>query len=388
MNFDKIIVIGSGVSGLTTALTLQLLGYETVIYTDKEAGQISDKNAHPEFASLFPAASVIPHSFYSDQLKELFRTSQSFFYELRKRFFSGLSIHRHFEIFEFEQDEPEYRNWMLDFHPVMELSPQEIPRRSCSQNLYGWAFNCIFADWPRYFPALTACYKQSGGHINRRTVRTEDLPTLPADILVNCSGTGSLELFDDPLDEQLVMRGHLLHKPGAPLIIGAGGNIISYNYTPKASVYSDPSGEACDVYCYPREDGWMLGGSRETGYLSSPTTEFSKKNAESYQIGGLAIPSAIIDINKDILETTYHQSLRPSDELYPFIGYRYVRNKEEGLRLDHETMYGKTVYHNYGHGGAGATLSWGCALDLASRITSKNKPRLQELLLEEFEHIL
>ncbi|WP_372637863.1 FAD-dependent oxidoreductase [Fodinibius sp.] len=388
MNVEKIIVIGSGISGLTTALTLQLLGYETVIYTDKEADQISNKNAHAEFASLFPSASVIPHSLYSGQLKELFRTSQSFFYELRNQSFSGLRIHRHFEIFELEQDEPRYSNWMVNFRPITELSPQVIPRRSCSQNLYGWTFNCIFADWPRYFPALTACYKQSGGNITRRKVKTEDLPALPADTIVNCSGTGSRELFDDPLDEQLVMQGHLLHKPEAPLITNSSDEIISYNYTPKASAYSSSSGEACDVYCYPRRDGWVLGGSRETGYLSSPNTmECSKKHAESYQIGGLTIPTAILDINKDILQTTFGHSLSPSDKLHPLIGYRYLRSKEDGLRLDHETMYGKTVYHNYGHGGAGVTLSWGCALALASRITSKNKPQLQKLLLKEFEHI-
>ena len=30
-------------------------------------------------------------------------------------------------------------------------------------------------------------------------------------------------------------------------------------------------------------------------------------------------------------------------------------------RLDAETISGKFIVHNYGHGGAGITLSWGCA---------------------------
>jgi D-amino-acid oxidase len=31
------------------------------------------------------------------------------------------------------------------------------------------------------------------------------------------------------------------------------------------------------------------------------------------------------------------------------------------VRLEMETVGGAAVIHNYGHGGAGVTLSWGCA---------------------------
>ena len=40
-------------------------------------------------------------------------------------------------------------------------------------------------------------------------------------------------------------------------------------------------------------------------------------------------------------------------------GVRPYRNSS--YRLDAETIAGKFVVHNYGHGGAGITLSWGCA---------------------------
>jgi D-amino-acid oxidase len=36
------------------------------------------------------------------------------------------------------------------------------------------------------------------------------------------------------------------------------------------------------------------------------------------------------------------------------------------VRLEAETgSNGTTVVHNYGHGGSGVTLSWGCARDAA-----------------------
>lgn len=390
MNSENIIIIGGGVSGVTTALTLQLLGYQTAIYADKKSGDVKNKNAHPEFASLFPSASVIPHSVYSDNLENLFRSSQSLFYELRKRSFPGLTLHKHFEVFEFEKEHPEYCNWMMNFSPLEEFHPHEIPRRSLSQDLYGWAFDCIFADWPLYYPALISLYKETEGEIIQCKLHNQDISTLPADIIVNCSGTGSPNLFDDPVEKQLILKGHLLHKPEAPLITNTNDEIISYNYTPKASTYSDAYGNACDVYCYPRKDGWILGGSREHGFLGnseSKTEGNPKENTQTYQIDGLDIPSAVIDLNQEILNTTFSQSLEQSDELSALMGYRYIRTKENGLRLDHETINGKIVYHNYGHGGAGVTLSWGCAMYLANKITSQKRPQMQPILLERLDEI-
>ncbi len=159
---DKITVIGAGVSGVTTALTLQLLGYETEIITDKTVSDISRKNKYPEFSSLFPSASVIPHSVYSNRLEELFKQSQAFFYELRKLTFPGLTTHEHFEVFEFETDRPDYCDWMLNFSPIDELAETQVPRRSDDQPLFGWVFDCIFADWSLYFPALITLYRQNG----------------------------------------------------------------------------------------------------------------------------------------------------------------------------------------------------------------------------------
>lgn len=382
MNAEKIIIIGSGVSGLTTALALQLLGYETCIYTDKDIEKINDRNAHPEFASLFPSASVIPHSIYSDELQELFRTSQSFFYELQQHSFPGVSTRRHFEIYEFEPEYPEYRKWMHNFEPVKDLPRREVPRRFPSQEPSGWAFDCVFADWPLYFPAMRSCYMQSGGSIiNRRLIR-EDLSSLSADTVVNCSGAGSSTLFDDPHDQCLVLRGHMIHKQGAPLITGLHNNKISYNYTPQASTYAEMSGRASDVYCYPRSDGWILGGSRQEGSLASGKWKAVKdNNVPSYRIDGHAVPRPIIDLNDEILSTTFGHSLNRSDELSALIGYRYIRNKRNGLRLDHETICDKTFYHNYGHGGAGVTLSWGCSLNIASNISSQSVAQIKRTLL-------
>lgn len=377
----KVIIIGGGVSGITTALTLQLLGYNTEIYSDKLAHQAQDKQSNPKFASLYPSASIIPHSVYSDELEELFRSSQSFFYELRKRSFPGLTIHKHFEVFEFKSEQPQYCDWMPNFKFIDELNPEEIPRRQQSRNLHGWVFDCIFADWSLYLPALARFYEKMGGTFIQKKLEHSDLDKLPTEIIINCSGTGSPELFDDPSTVQLLMRGHLIHKPEAPLLTNSNNEIISYNYTPGATTYADGDGNACDVYYYPRKDGWVLGGSRQTMTFEKVGNEDEFAKEETYNVNGIAFPKQIIDLNKEVLETTFGQTLGKPETLTPTVGYRYIRNRDNGLRLDQEEVSGKKVYHNYGLGGAGVTLSWGCALDIAERITSQSGKELKSMLI-------
>lgn len=384
---DKITVIGAGVSGVTTALTLQLLGYETEIITDKTVSDISHKNEYPEFASLFPSASVIPHSVYSNRLEELFKQSQAFFYELRKLTFPGLTTHKHFELFEFETDPPNYCDWMLNFSPIDKLAETQLPQRSENIPLYGWVFDCIFADWSLYFPALIALYRQSGGRITKQKLEHKDISGLSSEIVINCAGTGGPLLFDDPSEDQLIMRGHLLHKAEAPLITNNAGKIISYNYTPQPDVYSDADGNACDVYCYPRKDGWILGGSRQLGQLTKDNKWENVEESSAYTIKEIKFPRQIIDLNNEIIDHSYGHSLDVSDDITPTVGYRYIQNRKNGLRLEQENISDKIVYHNYGHGGAGVTLSWGCAIEIAHQISTQHKNEMQAELLKNISDI-
>jgi D-amino-acid oxidase len=48
------------------------------------------------------------------------------------------------------------------------------------------------------------------------------------------------------------------------------------------------------------------------------------------------------------------------------VGLRPVR---PSVRLEAEALGGgRRLLHNYGHGGAGVTLSWGCALDVTAEV--------------------
>lgn len=381
---EDITIIGAGVNGVTTALMLQCLGYDTQIIAEYTYDDLPEAASHPEFASLFPAASVIPHSAHSEELEFIFSISQSLFFNLRKQAFPGLTFQKHFEVFEFEVDPPPYLDKMLNIKYLDQIDPGAIPQRPQSPSLYGWMFDCLFADWPNYFTALNNHYKQNGGKIIQQKLSADDISQLPAPLIINCSGTGSASLFNDPVEEPIISRGHILHKPGVPLIKNSDGEVISYNYTPQTSVYSDLDHQPCDVYCYPRKDGWVLGGSRQINQLDEKKWAQPEKSS-TYDINGCTIPAQIIDLNHQILSQTYDLELTSSDDLTAKIGYRYIRSRKNGLRLQQEEKADKTIIHNYGHGGAGVTLSWGCALVIAKMIAAQDQDveELKSFLLQE-----
>ena len=48
-----------------------------------------------------------------------------------------------------------------------------------------------------------------------------------------------------------------------------------------------------------------------------------------------------------------------------------LRPSRSEVRLESEKVNGTLIIHNYGHGGAGVTLSWGCADEVARMLSSK-----------------
>jgi D-amino-acid oxidase len=46
-----------------------------------------------------------------------------------------------------------------------------------------------------------------------------------------------------------------------------------------------------------------------------------------------------------------------------------LRPGRPSVRLDREVVDGAVVVHNYGHGGTGVMLSWGCAREAVAQLT-------------------
>ena len=366
---ERISIIGGGVSGITTALALQLLGHETVVY----AAEIVHEDApeDPRFASLYPAASVIPHSVQTEALDRIFPPSQEIFEHLHALSMAGMKLHDHFEVFEFPVEPPPYASHMKNFRAINERPRKEsapVPRRPGIDDLYGWNFDCYVAEWPIYMKQLYELYGRAGGTVHRRKLTSSDIGSLEPQVVVNCAGIWSPSLFKDP-EPRRVLKGHLVHVSGAPMI-REFDRIPSYNYTPRPEVYSAPDNEPCDLYFYPRTGGWIVGGSRQKGIIAEDGAFEGTEFEEVTSLDGTLLPPQIIDINREIIEHTYGLDLGETGKTEVRTGLRYVRKFEgDGLRLEKSREYGKSVIHNYAHGGAGVTLSWGCALEVATLLS-------------------
>ena len=115
-----ICVIGGGVSGLTTAIVLNLLGYRVRLLTEDIIANRPDAGVprEPMFASLYPAASIIPHTVAISGLDWHIRTSMRFYSALQFSAVSGVRRQRHFEIFEQPVGLPTYAPYMEDFESL------------------------------------------------------------------------------------------------------------------------------------------------------------------------------------------------------------------------------------------------------------------------------
>ncbi len=358
-------ILGAGFSGLTTGVVLNLLGYPTTIYAARTADHSSLTAHHPPFASLYPAASVIPHLVQVEDLSEHLRLTHAFFGLLRDAGHFGVRQQPHAEVSEAPRPVPAYAPQMPGYAPLPEdgSGHPDAPRRAAADALYGWRFDAFFAEGQRYRPALYDLYRATGGTIRKQRVTRERLGDVPGDVLVNCTGLGTLELFDDPAPIS-VIQGCLVHvTPPAKI-----DPPRSYNYTPGPDIYATADGDPADVYFYPRSDVWILGGSRRVGTWRHGAWSGPPLDGPTVDLGGQAVPEPVLSVNRELIADLTGADIADQPMRATF-GYRFARDLEgEGVRLDISDEAGRPVAHNYGHGGAGVTLSWSCAVMVARRL--------------------
>lgn len=136
--------------------------------------------------------------------------------------------------------------------------------------------------------------------------------------MVNCSGIGARDLVPD--------TGLVAHR-GQVLLID-----------PVALPYAMAC-EAEPTYIIPRATDCVLGGSNTEDDSLVPDM------AESRDI--LTRCARMASVHADIASVPVKVGLRP---------------KRDRVCVERRTLGdGRAVVHNYGHGGSGFTLSWGCA---------------------------
>jgi D-amino-acid oxidase len=171
---------------------------------------------------------------------------------------------------------------------------------------------------PIYLEYLLDRFSAAGGSVQRRTLSS--LEEVDARVVVNCVGLGARDLVDDASMEPI--RGQIvrMRNPGLKRFVLDEEN---------------PEGVA---YIVPRSGDCILGGTAEEGEWDLEPD-----------------PETAAGILRRC--TRLEPRLRGVEVLEHKVGLRPGRPE---IRLEREDGVIPRI-HNYGHGGSGITLSWGCA---------------------------
>jgi len=315
---QETVVLGCGVSGLTTGIRLLEAGHRVRILTDKLPLQATSGVApaiwHPYRA--FPEEKVVPWA----------RRTLEVFYDLAEKGDVGISMLTMLELFE-HQPEPEPL-WIGLLRTGRRAAPEELPAGFGA----GYVLEIPRIETPVYLPWLLRRFEDLGGSIQQPLRLVSDFSEVlaPDRLVVNCTGLGAQPLTGDP--EVFPIRGQ----------------IVRVSHTGLTSAVADEEGPLSVAYVIPRDHDVILGGTAERGEW-----DLTPDPAVTEEIRGKAERLKPEVTGAEVLEVRV--GLRP--------GRSAVRVEREELAAKNGSP-GGVVIHNYGHGGAGYTLSWGCAEDV------------------------
>ena len=312
----SVAIIGAGVSGLTCGVVFAERGYSVKIFAEQIGTQTTSGAAgalwFPYDAE--PADKVIPWALATYKVLVNLAKDPScgvLMIELRQYCRSG---------------KIEIPDWASPFViPSEGASPARTEKSlDISGSIFadGFALRVPLMDTTIYLDYLINRFQKAGGEI-KGGVRFERPEDVEGDLVINCAGIGARDLAQDfDLEPH---RGQVAIVPRP-------------NHLDCAIVCDD----APLMYVIPRTNDCVFGGTNDVSDNLSPDSKTTK--------------SIVAECSR-VLETDNPQVLRERVGLRPF--------RKSGVRLEKEKLRdGRAVIHNYGHGGSGFTLSWGCAYEV------------------------
>jgi D-amino-acid oxidase len=324
-------IIGGGIQAVSTGLLLEHLDVGTRLIAEDFA-YLNGADV-PTVASNYASASIYPVAVETDMTDdELVRQCEESFRPLYET--AGVPVRKQTHYYLYEQPQGE----ALTVPPRMDARhvdsyQKPVPSRSGETVSDGYVCSEYMVEMPEYMPLLFEAYRRAGGTMTRRSVSHTEIGGFSSDYLVNCSGYGSRTLFDDP--SMRAIKGHILelpHNSDSPLE-------FSYTYTPRE--YSHYA------YMYPRKETIVFDGSYLAGDIVDGDWVGESPN-DPMTLDGVEIPERLLTVNRDLMRNHLQFS---DDDVAVKYGYRPYR--EDGLRVEQSG----DIIHNYGHGGAGVSLS-------------------------------
>ncbi|MET8152149.1 FAD-dependent oxidoreductase [Actinoplanes sp. NPDC049668] len=297
-------IIGAGVSGLTTAVRLAEEGMRVRVRARGRPEQTTSAAAGAIWDPIYANHPQVPQ--WSARAYEVFRGLAE----------AGRPEVRLVDGVEASRTPIPSPDWAHHLPGYRECDPGELPSGFVS----GWHYIAPIIDMPPYLSYLERRLKAAGGELELAEVRS--LSEAPGPVVVNCTGIGARQLVPDTEVEPI--RGQLVavRNPGV------------------TEFFAEHTAQLDEMtYLLPQGEVLLLGGSAEKGQFD---------------------PEPDLAVAKGIIERC--TGIVPAIATARVLGHRTgIRPDRPQIRLEHEDLGGRHLVHNYGHSGAGVSLSWGCA---------------------------
>lgn len=312
-------MVGSGVSGLSCALLLLRAGHRVTVVS---ADPLKRTTSHVAAAVWFPTAAGP-----ADAVARWSATTYDVLAAEAAARVPGVLMRESLVLYRAPRDPREpLPGWAAAVGPVRAARPDELPPGYPA----GLRFAVPLVEMPIYLPHLHAEVGRAGGtHVARRLSGLDEVLDLRPDLVVNAAGLAAGALVGD--DTVLPVRGQVVRVPNPGLELSVRDE-------------HHPGGRA---YVHPRSSDVILGGTLEAG-----SWDTRPDPAET---------AAILARCADLVP-----ALAGSPVLESVVGLRPGR---PAIRVERDdALLPVPVVHDYGHGGSGITVGWGCARDVAALV--------------------
>jgi len=322
----KVVILGAGVIGLSVAIRAIEEGHNVEIFAEKITPYTNSDRAGAywsPFTNTTTSARIVKWG------KESYRT----FCKLIKVKNAGVSLVDGLEYFNSEDQFSE--SWCSYARNFRKIPRNELPKSFVA----GFSYLVPVILMEKYMRWLMKRFGSLGGKVTKK--RVCDLSEIDSlsDIIVNCTGLGSIELFGDKLVTPI--RGQTVKVRVRSIDLST------------SKLYADP-----EFYIVPQSDGILLGATAQKGDWN---TNVNLKDTQYLIKKGGSIAPRIGNAPSIVNESVGLRPYRPQ-----------IR-----LEIEKRSKGEPPVVHNYGHGFNGVTFSWGCAKEVVEII--KNYFRFLDL---------